>query len=343
MANIISFLPFKSVLTMTHSVCRTFYLMAGHSQLWARIPIETHPDEHGISLQGFLRFLKWLPESCMRMFTFDAAFFDHTVAQDVLDVLTRTKQFNIHSLHIVGKKATHVTAQTVVRRLWAEKITTLSVTDVIQSKFDVESLIKMTMSFLPNLQRLRMEGLVRREALFELSALRRQFKTETGDPILGDNRLTHLSFTGKNGVLAWDDIKNFGKWFPELESFFVSCITGSDPWEEKYALPPSPESSLKYRHPTSFDIGWIPITRLKFFGVEHIGEPLQKSKTKAQENIHSAYLWALIHGSDSTLERLEISRGEESTSHALRKSTSSLLFLEHLLTFFRPQKPFPAG
>jgi len=284
------------------------------------------PRGGSFGVGGLRRLLRLLPETSIRKLTFDTTSVDMKKAQDILEVLVHKKQWNIASLHIVGKKATQQMLSLIIRRIWSESIKVLSVHDV-PTATDGNLVTKCIVSHMPNLKRLRLEGSLDTLSLKQLSGLR-------GGPerarSLGDNRITHLSFAGPKSTMDWETIATFGELFPELEELFIACIPGSSEgrkWERKWGLIQTSASKsgsgseaaagratstrINYRHPTPAQIGWIPMLRLRYFGVEHIAEPTCKKEAKGQENIHTAYLWALILGSKDTLERLEINRGEE--------------------------------
>lgn len=277
------------------------------------------------SSNGFLRFLRSLPETSIRYFGFDTAACEPVVLNEVVDLMLKKKHFGMVSLHLVGKKLSHAMVLNALRRLWSESLTTFSLTEVTNSKLDSEAVIKAFLPLMPNLRRLRLEGGIwNTKELKVLSCIRGQLRSVDQNKLIGDNRLTHLSFVGKNTAICWDNLKNFGKWFPELEELFINCIYADEPsWAEKYAIGIVPAAEInevlagieyaarKYRTLTDGDISWHAMSRLRYFGCDHVGDGTNKKHVKIFEDIHAAHIWNLIRGSNKTLERLEISRGEE--------------------------------
>ncbi|KAF8250594.1 hypothetical protein K440DRAFT_639113 [Wilcoxina mikolae CBS 423.85] len=313
-ANVLRYLPLKDVLTLLLGTCRSLRALFGHMNIWSNVTIDSRGGSFGVG--GFRRLLRRLPETSIRKLTIDTTPVDMKKAQDILEVLVHKKQWNITSLHIVGKKATQQMLTLIIRRLWSESIKVLSVHDV-PTATDGNLVTKCIVSYLPNLKRLRLEGTLDTLSLKQLSGLRAGPERAR---TLGDNRITHLSFAGPKSTMDWENIATFGELFPELEELFVACIPGSGEgkkWEKKWGIPQTgasksgAASGINYRHPTPAEINWTPMLRLRYFAVEHIAEPISKKEAKVQENIHTAYLWALINGSKDTLERLEINRGEE--------------------------------
>lgn len=291
--------------------------------LWGQMVIE--PKIPTFTSTGFLRFLRSLPETSIRYFNFDTAACEPTILSEVVDLMLKKKHFGMVSLHLVGKKLSYAMVLNALKRLWSENLTTFSLTEVTNSKLDSEAVIKAFLPLMPNLRRLRLEGGIwKSKELKLLSCIHGQLRNADQNKLIGDNRLTHLSFVGRHTAICWDDIKNFGKWFPELEELFINCIYADEPsWVEKYAIGAVLETELnealagieyaakKYRTLSNEDISWHAITRLRYFGCDHIGDGANKKHVKVFEDIHAAYIWSLIKGSNTTLERLEISRGEE--------------------------------
>lgn len=291
--------------------------------LWGQVVIE--PKLPTFSSNGFLRFLRALPETSIRYFTFDTAACEPSILNEVVDVMLKKKHFGMVSLHLLGKKLSHTMVLNTLKRLWCENIIIFSLTDVTASKLDSEIVIRGFMPLMPNLRRLRLEGGVwKTKELKVLSCIHGQLRNVDSNKLIGDNRLTHLSFTGKNTAICWDDLKYFGKWFPELEELFISCIYADESsWVEKYTIGTVPTTEVgeslvgiehankRYRQLNNDDISWHAMPRLKYFGCDHIGDVSKKKHVKVFEDIHATHIWSLIKGSNHTLERLEISRGEE--------------------------------
>lgn len=321
--HIVSFLPQGAALSLILTVCKSLRALMSESSLWGRVVIE--PKIPTFSSNGFLRFLRALPESSIRYFTFDTAACEPSILNEVVDVMLKKKHFGMVSLHLLGKKLSHAMVLNTLKRLWSENLTIFSLTDVTASKLDSEIVIKAFMPLMPNLRRLRLEGGVwKTKELKVLSCIHGQLRNVDSNKLIGDNRLTHLSFIGKNTAICWDDLKYFGKWFPELEELFISCIYADEAsWVEKYAIGTVPVTEVgealagiehankRYRQLNYDDISWHAMARLKYFGCDHIGDVSKKKNVKVFEDIHATHIWSLIKGSNHTLERLEISRGEE--------------------------------
>lgn len=329
--HIISFLPIGCALTFILSICKSFRALMSEPSLWSQRVIE--PRTSTFSSNGFIRFLRSIPETSIRYFSFDTLQCEPTALGDIVDLMLKKKHFGMLSLHLAGRKLSHAMILSALKRLWSENLATFSLTEVTNSKMDPEIVNKAFLPLMPNLRRLRLEGGVWKvKELKMMSCIHGQLRNAGGSRLIGDNRLTHLSFVGKNTAICWDDLKNFGKWFSELEELFINCVYADEPtWFEKYADGPATAeinhllvgteyASKKYRTPTNADIAWHSMSRLRYFGCENIGDGQNKKCVKLFEDIHAAHIWSLIKGSNRTLERLEISRGEEHFRYERGKS-----------------------
>ncbi|CCX05323.1 Protein of unknown function [Pyronema omphalodes CBS 100304] len=198
----------------------------------------------------------------------------------------------------------------ICRRLWVASLTILSLTD-LPAALDGNKALKSVLPYAPNLKKLRIDGQLDEYSLIRLSGLRRYGRFD--ETILGNNGLTHLSLTGKF-CIEWDSLAKFDTWYPELEFLQIGTIIRGDleKWD-KYRIEVL-GGDFMYRHPDPGEIPCFNMQKLRFFVVDNIGEATAKKEVKLQENVHAAYLWALINGSWSTLEHIEINRGEEKLS-----------------------------
>jgi hypothetical protein len=70
-------------------------------------------------------------------------------------------------------------------------------------------------------------------------------------PILGSNRLTHLSLVGDRATVDWDTFGCFGSWFPELEQLYLFAVLGCERWVDDFAI----GEPVQLTEPGSFVVG----------------------------------------------------------------------------------------
>lgn len=109
--------------------------------------------------------------------------------------------------------------------------------------------------------------------------------------------------------------KQFGEWFPHLEALFTHTILGeSEKWRLKYGTILEDDSTtFTCKHPEPEEMGWKAMIGLKSFGVEILCDTkAAREFVCTYENVHTAFLWALVKGSADSLRRLELNnRGFE--------------------------------
>jgi hypothetical protein len=326
-----SYLPMADVLTFILSVCKSLRHLMDVPALWAHVEIE--PGNHAFDGRRFVRLLRAIPASSVRFLALDTSWCEVSILGEVVDTILRRKQFELSSLHLSGKKLTSTSVGNVVRRLWAENITTFSLTDVVSSRIDLDGFVRTSLPLMVGITKLRLEGGQWRTQLLGGLSCATSRSTTHGHRAVSDNRLTHLSLVGKNTGVYWDDLVSFGELFPELEELFISYLLADDmQWFKNYgnrsvsdhASSPLPSpttqtsgSSHKYatvavlRDAYGNSIEWTRMTRLRYFGCDGIGEPSAKRGVKAFEDVHSAYIWGFLGHHAGALARVELNRGPE--------------------------------
>jgi len=296
LSHLLTYLPLRDILALFLRTCRTFRAFFDLKEVWSKALID--PKDTFKSATAFSQFVRRLPETSIRKFTIDFNVFGIEGAVELADLLIRRKHWELHSLHIVGRKLSHASLNLILRRLWSGAFKVLSVHDMSVNKLDANQVTKAVVSHAPNVEKLRFDGSLDLESLESLSGLR------SGGLVMSDNRITHLSFLGAwRSAIHWGELRCFGTWFPNLERLYVACIVSSPYWVETLGVDGSVDS---LRTPTAEEIHWLSIPRLRSFSVEHLGELDIQTVSNPPENVHAAYLWAMVEGSKDTLERLEI-------------------------------------
>jgi hypothetical protein len=206
-------------------------MMFSQREIWSNVPIE---NKKGLfNTNGFLAFLQRLPETSIRQLTIDLSVFENTGTLALVDMLGRKKQWQIDSLHVVGRKVTPAILGQIIRRLWPRNLRILSVHDVQGAKIDAIGASKALAGAVPKLTHLRLEGAVDHDSLKRLSSISTGLEQAQ---ILGSNRLTHLSLVGVRATVNWDTFGCFGAWFPELEQLYLFAVLGCERWVKDFAI-----------------------------------------------------------------------------------------------------------
>ncbi|KAA8912413.1 hypothetical protein FN846DRAFT_903556 [Sphaerosporella brunnea] len=321
LAIILGYLPLLDVLRLLLSTCRTLRGLFNCQEVWAKVCVENKKSL--FTTNGFLAFLRRLPESSIRILTLDLSIMEHHNTMSVLDTLNRKKHWRINSLHVVGRKVTAGILNQIVRRLWSDNIRILSIHDTLGGRMDVKDAIQKIYTFLPRLEKFRVEGVADYNTVKLISNLGTKLDSE--QRIVGVNTLTHLSFVGVKSMIDWAVVAEFGLWFPALEELYIHNIVGGSKWLGLFAIhepvhsgeqanPDSQDTELKsylirYRDALPGEIRIRHMPRLRSLVIELFGE--DKAMAKKQETLHMAHFWSLIECCRGTLERLELGRTDE--------------------------------
>ncbi|KAI5813526.1 hypothetical protein BZA77DRAFT_373514 [Pyronema omphalodes] len=283
-ANILKYLSLQDICTFLLRTSKALRVLFDCKDIWYNVIFDC--AERYFNHDGFLQLLKHIPEGSIRMLTIDRHFLDLKKGNELLDHLTRSKQWRIASLRIVGKRQSQSLISIICRRLWAKNLTTLLFTD-IPPNLDGNKVLEIILPYASNFKKLRIDGQLDEHSLIRLSGLRRFRHFE--EAIIGNNGLTHLSLTSKF-CIEWDNLAKFGTWYPELEFLQIGTIIRGDleKWD-KYKIE-VPGSDSMYRHPDPEEIPMFYMQKLRFFVVDNIGEATAKNEVKLQENVHAAYL-----------------------------------------------------